>query len=91
MCIRDRYRDTPVNGDLRKASNILTEFEGLKSTQRQNLIAAYITRLFLKGTDTYGGMFEKCNYQADMCIAFLPSRRYTEEDDSSGGKHEKDI
>ena len=24
-----RYRDTPVNGDLRKASNILTEFEGL--------------------------------------------------------------
>lgn len=43
------YRDTPVNGDLRKASNILTEFEGLKSTQRQNLIAAYITRLFLKG------------------------------------------
>ena len=42
------YRDTPVNGDLRKASNILTEFEGLKSTQRQNLIAAYITRLFLK-------------------------------------------
>ena len=59
--------------------------------------SAYITQIALPinfsrtAADTYGGMFEKCNYQADMCIAFLPSRRYTEEDDSSGGKHEKDI
>ncbi len=43
------FRDTPLNGDLKKSSNILRAFSGNSMLERQNLIAAYITRLFYRG------------------------------------------
>ena len=45
----DWFRDVPVDGDLRKASNILKAFSGKTMTETQNLIAAYMMRLFYKG------------------------------------------
>ena len=46
------FRDVPVGGDLRKASNILRIFSGKTMVENQNLIAAYMMRLF------YDGAFE---------------------------------
>ena len=43
------FRDAPLNGDLKKSSNILRAFSGNTMQERQNLIAAYITRLFYRG------------------------------------------
>ena len=43
------FRDTPLDGNLMKSSNILLAFSGNTMTERQNLIAAYITRLFYRG------------------------------------------
>ena len=43
------FRDVPVEGDLREASNILRAFSGKTVTENQNLIAAYMTRLFYRG------------------------------------------
>ena len=43
------FRDAPLNGDLKRSSNILLAFSGNTMQERQNLIAAYITRLFYKG------------------------------------------
>ncbi len=43
------FRDTPLGGDLKRSSNILLAFSGNKMQERQNLIAAYITRLFYRG------------------------------------------
>ncbi len=43
------YRDAPLGGDLKKSSNILLAFSGNTMLERQNLIAAYITRLFYRG------------------------------------------
>ncbi|MBR7004041.1 MAG: DUF2207 domain-containing protein [Bacteroidales bacterium] len=43
------FRDVPVGGDLREASNILRAFSGKTITENQNLIAAYMMRLFYKG------------------------------------------
>lgn len=43
------FRDVPVNGDLRKASNILRIFSGRTMVENQNLIAAYMMRLFYRG------------------------------------------
>ena len=43
------YRETPLNGDLKRAGNILLAFSGNTMQERQNLIAAYITRLFYRG------------------------------------------
>ncbi|MBQ6286993.1 MAG: DUF2207 domain-containing protein [Bacteroidales bacterium] len=45
----DWFRDVPVGGDLRKASNILRVFSGKQLTENQNLIAAYMMRLFYRG------------------------------------------
>ena len=44
------FRDAPLGGDLKKSSNILLAFSGNTMLERQNLIAAYITRLFYRGT-----------------------------------------
>lgn len=43
------FRDAPLGGDLKKSSNILLAFSGNTMLERQNLIAAYITRLFYRG------------------------------------------
>ena len=43
------FRDTPLDGDLKRSSNILSAFSGNVMQERQNLIAAYITRLFYRG------------------------------------------
>ena len=43
------FRDAPLAGDLKKSSNILLAFSGNTMLERQNLIAAYITRLFYRG------------------------------------------
>ena len=43
------FRDVPVDGDLRQASNILRIFSGNRVNENQNLIAAYMMRLFYKG------------------------------------------
>ena len=43
------FRDTPLGGDLKRSSNILLAFSSNVMTERQNLIAAYITRLFYRG------------------------------------------
>lgn len=43
------YRDTPLGGNLVRSSNILLAFSGNSMQERQNLIAAYITRLFYRG------------------------------------------
>ncbi len=43
------FSDAPLNGDLKKSSNILRAFSGNTMRERQNLIAAYITRLFYHG------------------------------------------
>ena len=43
------FRDVPVNGNLRQASNILRVFSGNRITETQNLTAAYMMRLFYKG------------------------------------------
>ena len=43
------FRDAPLNGDLKKSGNILLAFSGNTMLERQNLIAAYITRLFYRG------------------------------------------
>ena len=43
------FRDVPVGGDLREASNILRAFSGKTMTENQNLIAAYMMRLFYRG------------------------------------------
>lgn len=43
------YRDAPQNGNLVRSSNILLAFSGNSMQERQNLIAAYITRLFYRG------------------------------------------
>lgn len=43
------FRDVPVGGDLREASNILRAFSGKTITENQNLIAAYMMRLFYRG------------------------------------------
>ena len=43
------FRDVPVEGNLRDASNILRKFSGKTVNENQNLIAAYMMRLFYKG------------------------------------------
>lgn len=43
------FRDVPVDGNLRDASNILTLFSGNPKTEREHLIGAYIMRLFYRG------------------------------------------
>ena len=43
------FRDVPVQGDLREASNILRAFSGKTVIENQNLIAAYMMRLFYRG------------------------------------------
>lgn len=43
------FRDAPLGGDLKKSSNILLAFSGNTMLERQNLISAYITRLFYRG------------------------------------------
>lgn len=43
------YRDAPLEGNLARSCNILLAFSGNKMQERQNLIAAYITRLFYRG------------------------------------------
>ena len=43
------FRDVPVDGNLREASNILRLFSGKKMDENENLIAAYMMRLFYKG------------------------------------------
>ena len=43
------FRDVPVGGDLSEASNILRAFSGKTITENQNLIAAYMMRLFYRG------------------------------------------
>ena len=43
------FRDVPVGGDLREASNILRAFSGKTVNENQNLIAAYMMRLFYRG------------------------------------------
>ena len=43
------FRDAPLGGDLKRSSNILLAFSGNTMQERQNLIAAYITRLFYRG------------------------------------------
>ncbi len=43
------FRDAPLGGNLKKSSNILLAFSGNTMQERQNLIAAYITRLFYRG------------------------------------------
>lgn len=43
------FRDAPLGGDLKKSSNILLAFSGNTMLERQNLIAAYVTRLFYRG------------------------------------------
>ena len=43
------FRDVPVGGNLRQASNVLRIFSGKTMTENQNLIAAYMMRLFYRG------------------------------------------
>ena len=43
------FRDAPLGGDLKRSSNILLAFSGNTMQERQNLIAAYITRIFYRG------------------------------------------
>ncbi|MBR4757134.1 MAG: DUF2207 domain-containing protein, partial [Bacteroidales bacterium] len=45
----DWFRGVPVDGDLRKASNILKAFSEKQVTENQNLTAAYMTRLLFRG------------------------------------------
>lgn len=43
------FRDAPLGGNLKESGNILLAFSGNTMQERQNLIAAYITRLFYRG------------------------------------------